>query len=60
MLPGTEKVPPAPCEPAVRAGGAAAGHQKAIGAVARHLAEATCWLLRGKEEYREPGSATGT
>jgi hypothetical protein len=35
------------------------GHQKAIGAVARHLAEAACWVLKGKEEYREPGSSTG-
>ncbi len=30
------------------------GHQKAIGAVARHLAEATYWLLTKREPYREP------
>jgi hypothetical protein len=30
------------------------GHPKAIGAVARHLAEATFWLLRKQEVYREP------
>lgn len=30
------------------------GHQKAIGAVARHLAEATFWILTKKELYREP------
>jgi transposase len=30
------------------------GHQKAIGAVARHLAEATFWVLTKKELYREP------
>jgi transposase len=30
------------------------GHQKAIGAVARHLAEATWWMLTKGEEYREP------
>jgi transposase len=30
------------------------GHQKAIGAVARHLAEATYWMLRKAQEYREP------
>jgi len=35
------------------------GHQKAIGAVARHLAEAAYWVLARKEEYREPGSSTG-
>ncbi len=32
------------------------GHQKAIGAVARHLAEATYWVLKKKEPYREPKS----
>ena len=31
------------------------GHAKAIGAVARHLAEATYWILTQKEEYRDPG-----
>lgn len=30
------------------------GHQKAIGAVARHLAEATYWILKKGEPYREP------
>ena len=30
------------------------GHQKAIGAVARHLAEATFWILVRRESYREP------
>ena len=30
------------------------GHQKAIGAVARHLAEATFWILKKKEPYFEP------
>lgn len=39
------------------------GHAKAIGAVARHLAEATYWILTKKEAYKERGlsrvSATG-
>jgi len=30
------------------------GHPKAIGAVARHLAEATYWILTKQEAYREP------
>jgi transposase len=30
------------------------GHCKAIGAVARHLAEATYWILKRKESYRDP------
>ncbi len=30
------------------------GHPKAIGAVARHLAEATYWVLTKQEPYREP------
>jgi len=30
------------------------GYQKAIGAVARHLAEATYWILKKEEPYREP------
>jgi transposase len=30
------------------------GHPKAIGAVARHLAEATYWMLGKHEAYREP------
>ena len=29
-------------------------HQKAIGAVARHLAEAAFWILRRNEPYKEP------
>jgi transposase len=33
------------------------GHPKAIGAVARHLAEATYWLLSQQEAYREPQSS---
>jgi transposase len=34
------------------------GHQKAIGAVARHLAEATYWTLYKEELYREPSSCS--
>lgn len=30
------------------------GHGKAVVAVARHLAEATYWILKKKEPYREP------
>jgi transposase len=30
------------------------GHQKAVGAVARHLAEAAFWMLKKKEAYRSP------
>jgi hypothetical protein len=30
------------------------GHGKAIGAVARNLAEATFWVLTKKEPYRDP------
>lgn len=30
------------------------GHQKAIGAVSRHLAEATYWMLTKGEPYRDP------
>lgn len=30
------------------------GHQKAIGAVSRHLAEATYWILTKQEPYQEP------
>ena len=30
------------------------GHAKAIGAVARHLAEAMFWILSKHEPYREP------
>ncbi len=32
------------------------GHYKAIGAVARHLAEATYWILTKRERYQEPKS----
>lgn len=35
------------------------GHQKAIVAVARHLAEATYWMLTKGEIYRDPGSSRG-
>jgi transposase len=31
------------------------GHAKAVGAVARHLAEATYWILKRQQPYREPG-----
>jgi transposase len=34
------------------------GHQKAIGAVARHLAEATYWVLKKGEAYRDPSMKT--
>jgi transposase len=30
------------------------GHGKAVGAVARHLAEASYWMLRKKETYQDP------
>lgn len=30
------------------------GHPKAIGAVGRHLAEATYWMLRNRQSYRDP------
>ncbi|HSB14388.1 MAG TPA: IS110 family transposase [Bryobacteraceae bacterium] len=33
------------------------GHQKAVVAVARHLAEAAYWVLHKQEPYREPKSA---
>ncbi len=38
------------------------GHPKAIGAVARHLAEATYWILSKREPYRPPagGPASST
>ena len=32
------------------------GHQKAIGAVGRHLAEATYWMLTKKEAYQDPAT----
>ena len=31
------------------------GHQKAIGAVARHLAEATWWMMTKKQKYHDRG-----
>lgn len=31
------------------------GHQKAIGAVARHLAEATWWIMKKKQVYHDRG-----
>jgi transposase len=34
---------------------AAKGHAKAIGAVSRHLAEATYWVQLRQERYRDPG-----
>jgi transposase len=34
------------------------GHAKAIGAVARHLAEATFWVLSRNEPYRDPALKT--
>jgi transposase len=35
------------------------GHAKAIGAVARHLAEAAFHVLHGETEYREPSLDRG-
>jgi len=34
------------------------GHGKAVGAVARHLAEAAYWVLKKNEPYREPQSSS--
>jgi transposase len=34
------------------------GHGKAIGAVARHLAEATYWVLKKKVPYRDPSGSS--
>jgi transposase len=36
------------------------GHAKAIGAVGRHLAEASYWVLTRKENYREPSMQKGS
>lgn len=36
------------------------GHPKAIGAVARHLAEATYWVLTKQEAYRDPRRTAGS
>jgi transposase len=35
------------------------GHSKAVGAVARHLAEATFHVLSGRQDYRDPAVAVG-
>lgn len=35
------------------------GHAKAIGAVARHLAEAAFHVLRGQQSYRDPAAKAG-
>jgi len=35
------------------------GHSKAIGAVARHLAEAAFHVLRGQQPYRDPAAEAG-
>lgn len=35
------------------------GYQRAVGAVARHLSEATYWVLTKQQPYREPTSPTG-
>lgn len=35
------------------------GHAKAVGAVARHLAEASFWVLRRDEPYRDPALNQG-
>jgi transposase len=37
---------------------ASKGHPKAVVAVGRHLAEASWWMLRKAESYREPAPAT--
>ena len=49
-------------EPTLTSPGAVFGEQvaliqKAIGAVARHLADATYWILTKQETYREPNAA---
>jgi transposase len=36
------------------------GHAKAVGAVARQLAEASYWMLKKKEVYKEPGTGVST
>jgi transposase len=36
------------------------GHAKAVGAVARQLAEASYWMLKKKEAYREPETGVST
>lgn len=36
----------------------AKGHAKAVGAVARHLAEAAFWMLSRQEDYRDPSLAS--
>jgi transposase len=36
------------------------GHSKAVGAVARHLAEASYWMLSNKEQYKERCTGSST
>jgi transposase len=36
------------------------GHAKVVGAVARHLAEASFWVLTRKEDYKEPVVKSGS
>jgi len=36
------------------------GHQTAVGAVARHLAESTYWMFTREEAYREPKKVQST
>ena len=36
------------------------GHAVAVGAIARHLAEASYWVLKKGEPYREPSSKQPT
>jgi len=36
------------------------GHSKAVGAVARHLSEATFWMLKKDQPYQEPKVARGS
>jgi hypothetical protein len=65
-LPHTPAHAAPPRQSSLRAARPAKGHVKAIGAVARHLAEATHWILSKGEGYREPkasaqrGSARGS
>ena len=35
------------------------GHSKAIGAVARHLAESAFYVLQGQQPYRDPATDAG-
>jgi transposase len=36
------------------------GHAKAVGAVGRHLAEASFWVLTRNEDYKDPGSKSSS